>query len=234
MIPKKEIITLLEIDWTSFVVALVLLLCIVVIVLKNIDSLKERFGIKTKRDIEHELLIQTSKNLSALQEQHKNDMADFKRSQTENVNQSIKHDERIRNELEQFMSEMKETITTINNQMQTYSNNRVRDREQSLQIQKELTDSIKTIADGGKRREEQMDAVMTGNRELLGAEIDRRFEKYIELHGIPADEYDEFVSLHKAYKGCKGNHNRDTKYEYVVSNLPVLPVESKIKRSDNN
>lgn len=100
------------------------------------------------------------------------------------------------------------------------------------QFKKELTDSIKVVADGGKRREEQIEAVMIGNRELLGAEIDRRFDRYIEMGGIPSDELNEFISLHDAYKGCKGNHNRDAKFQYIIENLPVLPVESKLKNKN--
>ena len=230
MISTKDLTTIFEIDWVTVIIASIVLLCIVVIVWRNIDELKNKLGIKTKRDIEHELLVKTSQNLSDLQERHEKDMDDFRSSQAENVRQSIRHDEIIREDLQCFTTEIRKAIDDLNKQMQTYSDNRVHDRAQSFEIQKELTNSIKAISDGGKKREVQIDALMVGSRELLGAEIDRRFDKYIAMQGIPSDEYDEFVSLHDAYNGCHGNHNRDVKFDYVVHNLPVLPVEAKLKR----
>ena len=215
----EEIITLVEIDWKPVIVAFVLLLCFTVGFLKALEYLAAKFGIETKSQRDRKLLIKTSDNLAALQKQHDKDME-----------QSLKHDREMRETLSNFIAEMRETVAETQRQMKEYTENRVHDREQSFAIQKELTDSIKVVADGGKRREEQIEAVMIGNRELLGAEIDRRFDRYIEMGGIPSDELDEFISLHDAYKGCKGNHNRDAKFQYIIENLPVLPVESKLKK----
>ena len=216
-----EIVTLVEIDWKPVIVALVLLLCFTVGFLKALEYLAGKFGIETKTQRDHKLLIKTSDNLAALQEQHDKDME-----------QSLEHDREMRESLSNFIAEMRETVAETQRQMKEYTENRVHDREQSFAIQKELTESIKVVADGGKRREEQIEAVMIGNRELLGAEIDRRFDRYIEMGGIPSDELDEFISLHDAYKGCKGNHNRDAKFQYIIENLPVLPVESKLKNKN--
>lgn len=228
-----DIKLLTEVDWTVFLITIVLLLSFIVSLIKALEYLAgfliNKFGIETKRQRNQRLLTQTSENLAALQEQHNKDIQEFKNTQAEGVMQSQRRDKEMRNDLNTFMNEIRETVSETQKQMTQFTENRIHDREQSFAIQKELTDSIKAVADGGKRREEQIEAVMIGNRELLGAEIDRRFAKYIELKGIPADELDEFVSLHDAYKGCKGNHNRDAKYEYIIENLPVLPVESKLK-----
>lgn len=228
-----DIKLLTEVDWTVFLITIVLLLSFIVSLIKALEYLAgfliNKFGIETKRQRNQRLLTQTSENLAALQEQHNKDIQEFKNTQAEGVIQSQQRDKEMRNDLNAFMNEIRETVSETQKQMTQFTENRIHDREQSFAIQKELTDSIKAVADGGKRREEQIEAVMIGNRELLGAEIDRRFAKYIELKGIPADELDEFVSLHDAYKGCKGNHNRDAKYEYIIENLPVLPVESKLK-----
>lgn len=173
-----------------------------------------------KRNNDHQLIIDTANTLKQLQNKHDADVAESK-----------KHDQQIEIQLQNFIEEIRDSISDTHNQILQYAQNRVKDREQSFKIQKELTDSIKTIADGGKKREQQIEAVMIGNRELLGAEIDRRFDKYISLQGIPSDELDEFISLHDAYKGCKGNHNRDAKYQYIIDNLPVVPIESKLKKN---
>lgn len=230
MISKNEIVTLLEIDWVGVTVALIMALCIVVLVWQKLDYIKEKLHIKTKRDIEHELLLQTVQNLSELQKRHTEDIDSFKKTQEENVSQSLRHDEMIKEELQNFMGEIRESISVTQDQISQFYDNRLHDREQSFEIQRQLTASIKSIAESGDKRATQIEALMIGSRELLGAEIDRRFDKYIALQGIPADEYDEFVSLHDAYNGCKGNHNRDVKFAYIIDNLPVLPVESKIKK----
>lgn len=104
---------------------------------------------------------------------------------------------------------------------------RIHDREQSLQIQKELTDSISAIVNAGLIRDEQIDALKLANKELLADKINQKYKEYILLKGIPEDEVDEFTSIHFAYKALGGNHSGDAKYEYVMEHLPVIPVEVK-------
>lgn len=212
----------LKIDIVAVLFGLFVIFSAILAIAKIVEELSILIGKPVKwirhRNDDHQLILDTANNLKKLQEKHAID-----------VEQSIKHDKKIKEDLRNFMSEIRDSVTETQKQVTEYSDHRVHDREQSFRIQKELTDSIKVIADGGKKREEQIEAVMAGNRELLGAEIDRRFDKYIGLHGIPSDELDEFVSLHDAYKGCKGNHNRDAKFQYIIENLPVLPVESKLK-----
>ena len=133
-----EIVTLVEIDWKSVIIALVLALGFVVALLKALEYLAEKFGIETKKQRDHKLLIQTSQNLTALQEQHTKDIKEFKDSQTENVNQSIRHDEIIKEELKSFIDEIRSSIVSLTNQMNQYSENRIHDREQSFEIQRQL------------------------------------------------------------------------------------------------
>lgn len=180
-----------------------------------------KLGLETKwmrqKREEHELLLRTSKNLSELQAKHKED-----------VEQSIAHDERIRNDLSIFMNEMKEVVSETQSEIKQFAENRVHDREQSFRIQEQWTDIIKGIADGEKSRDEQIKALICGSKELLGAEIDRRYREYITLDGIPENEVSEFDDIHSAYNGLKGNHSRDTKYDYVKHHLKVIPVETKL------
>lgn len=206
-----EIETVVNLDWKSVIIAFVLCTGLVVGLIKSIDYLFEKFGIETKRMRESKLLSQTASNLDLLKQKYE-----------DSVKQSIKHDEKIEIALNEFVDEIKNNIYDSRKKMEEFAENRVHDREQSFRIQKELTDSIKSIADGGSKREQQIEAVMAGTREMLGAEIDRRFEKYVKLQGIPADEIDEFVSLHTAYKGCKGNHSRDEKYDYAKNHLGII------------
>lgn len=224
----EELVTVIEFDWRVVIVVTICLLAAIVAVWKNIDYIKEKLGIKTRRDEERDLLITTAENLSKLQERHANDMKHFQKTQAENMEKANRHDEMIKEELRAFTQEVRDSINITRSKVDEYQKHREHDRAQSFQIQKELTDNIKSIADGGMRRDEQIKAITAGSRELLGNALDQKFDKYIALKGIPADELDEFVSLHDAYKGCGGNHRRDSKFNYVMEHLQVLPVKTDI------
>ena len=106
-------------------------------------------------------------------------------------------------------------------------------REQSMGIQKDLKDSIELLAKADITRSEQIESVMIGIKELLGDTIDQKYEKYIRLGGIPSDEVDEFNSVFSAYEKVNGNHNRKKKYDYVMDNLPIIPVTT-LYNTDKN
>lgn len=217
-----EMQTLLDLDLSTVALGLVGILVVLVLILSKLDFLKKFFGIKTKSDIERELLEQTSRGLSELQQQHMNDMKEFREKQNENVEQSIRHDERIRNDLAVFISEMRDSIESLTEQMNQYAENRVHDREQSREIQRQLNER-------SDDRDKKIEALMLGNMELLGDKIDQRFSKYVALDGIPENEVEEFDGIFAAYKALNGNHKREEKYKYVKNHMKVIPVESKLK-----
>lgn len=177
-----------------------------------------KFGIETKSMREKrenkELLKTTAENLAALQTKHTTD------------------EETFRKDLNDYMKESREDRRALHEEMKQYSENRIADRQQSFQIQKELTDSIKEITKGQCERDGQIAALMEGSKELLGDTIDQRYDKYIALGGIPQNEVDEFDAIYNAYRGLKGNHGRQTKYEYVKKHLAVLPVKTEIIKND--
>lgn len=216
---------LLELDYAYFLFGFVVVLAawkaFASLWENTIGKLLKKLDIETKKmrekREEHELLIQTSKNLLELQKKHQED-----------VEQSIVHDKRIQDELSEFMNEMKESISITQSEIKQFTENRIHDREQSFKIQKELTDAIKVVADGEKDRDTQIEALMCGNKELLGAEIDKKYREYVALDGIPESDVDEFDDIFIAYKKLNGNHNRDTKYNYVKNHLQVIPVETKL------
>ena len=190
----------------------------VLVVWNFLSSLFEKtfgkLGLETKKmrqkREDHELLIKVSENLVALQERHKED------------------EEAFRNDLTNYMKESREDRKLLHEEMSRFTDNRIHDRKQSLEIQRELTDSIKELTNGQEDRDKQIEALMCGSRELLGDTIDQRYNKYISLNGIPQNEVDEFDDIYAAYKGLKGNHGRETKYKYVKEHLQVIPVETKL------
>ena len=174
---------------------------------KNIDKPVNWFKNRNK---DHELIMANAEAIKELAEVHKrdNDISD-------------EHDEMIRQELSTFMTEVRSDI-------KQFTDNRVKDRGQSLEIQKELTNAIKALTESEKSRDEQIAALMCGSKELLGNTIDERYEKYVDLGGIPQNEVDEFDSIFEAYTQLHGNHGRETKYNYVKQHLPVIPVKTEL------
>lgn len=217
-----EMQALLDLDLSTVALAFLGVMVVLVLILSKLDFLKKFFGIKTKSDVEHELVMQTSQSLTKLQNQYIKDMEEFRNKQDENVAQSIRHDDRIRNDLQEFTTEVREAINQLNNQMEQYNKNRVHDRAQSFEIQKQLNDR-------SDDRDKKIEALMLGSMELLGDKIDQRFSRYVALDGIPENEVEEFDGIFAAYKALNGNHKREEKYKYVKNHMKVIPVESKLK-----
>ena len=204
--------TLLDYDISIIVLIVICLLGGTAYVIQQSGIIKKHFGIKTKSDLDHELLIKTSQNLATLQDQHIKDMDEFKKRQEENVAQSITHDEKIRNELQAFTTEVRDAIDRLNAQMKQYNENRVHDRAQSFEIQRQLNER-------SDDRDKKIESLMIGSMELLGDKIDQRFSRYVALDGIPENEVEEFDGIFAAYKGLGGNHKRAEKYKYVKDHM---------------
>lgn len=99
-------------------------------------------------------------------------------------------------------------------------------------IKKMLTDynvRLNIIEESNTNRFNTIDDNLTkiadATRESLAQKINDKYHKYFSLEYIPEDEYDEFITLHDAYKGVGGNHSGDEKYNRCMSNLPVKPIK---------
>lgn len=222
-----EIIELTKIDFAYVFVAVFVILIGIKVIVSLFEWIINKLGLETKwmrnKREEHELLIQTSQNLAELKKQHNHD-----------VEESNNHDENIKEELSTFMNEIKTSVSETQSEIKQFAKNRISDREQSLRIQKELTDSIKSIIDYNSNKDKQIDNLMAAQREVLADKINEKYKYYITIEGIPEDEVDEFTSLHTAYKGVGGNHSGDAKYEYCMNHLRVVPVEQKLVIKENN
>ena len=202
----------------------------ILIGIKSFTSIAEwvidKLGLETKwmrkRRESYELLVQTSQNLAELQRQHNHD-----------IEESNTHDENIKEKLSDFIGEIKVSISETQEEIKQLAENRKNDRKQSLEIQKELTDSIKNIVEYNSNKDKQIDNLMAAQREVLADKINEKYKYYISIKGVPEDEVDEFTNLHTAYKGVGGTHSGDAKYEYCINHLPVIPVETKLVLKDN-
>lgn len=220
-----SITNLFEIDYFAVFVSIFTIL----FAFKAISSLFEwvvtKWGLETKQmrkhREEHDLLIATANGLNSLSQKHE-----------DSVVQSIRHDRLIKEDLSSFIKEIKDSIGDTQNEIKHFAENRVHDREQSFEIQKQLTDAINVLAESGSERTRQMDSLIAATKESLGDRINQKYKYYLSLRGIPEDELDEFTSLHTAYAAVGGNHSGDAKYKYCMENLPVIPVEIKLKYNE--
>lgn len=210
----SDVQTLFTIDYKNLIIGILLIITAVLALWKIWDEIQKRTGIETKwsrmRREQRELLNQTAKNLAALQEKHEKD------------------ENEIKTALDEFIAETRAENNKLRQEMRTFTENRIHDREQSLEIQKELSNSIQAVVDSQEERDQQIQALMCGSKELLGTTIDSLYGRYIELDGIPENEVDEFDDIFEAYSKLKGNGKRRSKYHYVKEHLPVIPVETKL------
>lgn len=217
----NEVEALSNIDYPALFVAVFSILVGLKAVVSIFEGTFGKLGLETKwmrkKREEHELLIQTSQSLSDLQQ--KQDKAE---------RQSDAQDELISKNFTVFMDEVKTLISETQSEIQKFYENRIHDREQSRKIQKDLTDSIKSIVERNTIKDQQMDNLMAAQREVLADKINEKYKYYISIKGIPEDEIEEFTNLHTAYKAIGGNHSGDAKYEYCINHLPVLPVKTKL------
>lgn len=194
----------------NIIIILVALIFVVGVVEKASVIIGKPFKWIKKNDNDHQLLMDAIATMKSMQETHASDKKE--------VNDK---NDKLENILSAFMTE-------VRNDLKQFTYNRIQDRNQSLEIQQQLSESINKVIKGQKERDEQISALMCGSKELLGNTIDERYEKYIILGGIPQNEVDEFDSIYEAYKGLNGNHGRETKYEYVKQHLPVIPVKTEL------
>lgn len=199
------------------------LVAIATLVIKFCDYINKPIKWVQSQNKDHDMILETKDDITALRQKH-----------DEDVKQSIRHDNLIREDLSVFMEEIKSSINDTQNELKAFAQNRIHDREQSLQIQKDLTDSIVALTKSDSERNQQIESLIIGTRESLADRINQKYKYYLSVKGVPEDELDEFTSLHAAYKSVGGNHSGDAKYNYCIRNLPIIPVETKLKYDDKD
>lgn len=207
-----DITALIQLDYTTVFLGVFVLLFAFKGVIMLKDYFFERFGIETKKMREkradHELLIKTSQNLALLQEKHESD--------NEVSNQ---HDSELKEQLSEFIEEMKKTTTILEHEMQQFTYNRIHDREQSRNIQAELKDSILAIAESNANNNNQI-------KELTDLFVDKEINDYRwEIINV-ADEISngKFVSKERL-KHAIATHS---KYEEIIEKYNLTNGEVEI------
>ena len=200
----SELQQLAQIDYLYLIISIVVILTVVRSVYMLLEWFVKKLGIETKtmRNKRHDHELLIATS---------NNLEQLKEYHTESVKQSIRHDNMIKDELAEVSNEIKQCVQCVSDLQKSVSNiqEKQTDISQSIELQKKA------------------------NMEEMCDYINQKIRRYInELHGIPEDEYDDFVRLVNAYTGIGGNHGVLEKYKYCINNLHILPVKNKIDISN--
>lgn len=135
------------------------------------------------------------------------------------LEESIKNVESLHRMLEDAM----ELIVDIQREMKQLYKDVSNDREQVSNLQKEVIEFIDATKEADKIRDENINNLTVANKELLADKINQKYKSYISKGGIPQDEYDDFVNLHRAYKKCHGSNSGDARFNYCIEHLEIIP-----------
>lgn len=152
-----ELKELLQIDWRYVFVAVFLLLVSVKFIWSLLDWLLfEKLGIETrkmKQKREETALLRDTAELART-------TAELAKTTAENLDKlqkrHTKDEEEFRNNLNTYMEESRKDRMALHDEMTRFTDNRINDRKQSLEIQKELKDSIRILTDGQYDRDNKI------------------------------------------------------------------------------
>lgn len=142
-----------EVDpWFVFFVVISIVLAGKFIYKTFIEDIIQKYGWETQRMRKHredhekievlmELTKKTAENLEKLQERHSKDEEEFRQN------------------LNNYMEESRKDRKALHDEMSKFTSNRVSDRQQSLQIQKELKESIQGLISGQNDRDRKIETL---------------------------------------------------------------------------
>lgn len=117
------------------------------------------------------------------------------------------------------------------NEIQTMQNNYVGYREQSLEIQKQLTDMLNILTEKTKVATEKSDNLsnmVLGIRnaliEIMNDRITQKCNYYSGMGGIPENELGDFQRMFDVYSDIGGNHGLEARFEKTKAELPLIPT----------
>ena len=129
-----------------------------------------------------------------------NEIDELRKQQIEEIKRSIEKDD----ELKKDIKNLSEAVSETQEHITTFADNRIKDRAQSFQIQKELIDAQKQISASLESVEKKLDQ--------MKIDTDRRFMESEEKHDarIRAELKDKIGSLYRTYHA----KNRITPMEF--------------------
>ena len=196
---------LMQIDWWYVIIAIMLLLFCMKLIWSLLDWLLfEKLGIKTKKMRQREqetkqlketteLAKKTAENLDKLERRCTKDEDDFKKS------------------LNDYMEESRKDRKALHDEMTNYSDNRIKDRMQSLAIQKELQDSQNKISEKVENMCKKLNDMGEKENRRVQSEIKERiaqsYREYNRAKRISPMELEALEDLIKTYEMHGGENS---------------------------
>lgn len=209
-----ELKQLMQINWWYVITALVILLLFIKFVWSLIDWLFfEKLGIETRkmkqRRQESQLLRDTAEVAKAASELAKTTSENLDKLQQRHT----KDEEEFRNSLNNYMEESCKDRKALHEEMTRFTDNRINDRKQSLEIQKELKDSIKILTDSQEDRDKKINNLtdMFVDKEI----DDLRFKILDFASSISSgmkynrESYDHILKIYGKYEKILEEHNME-------------------------
>ena len=188
----------LNLDFKTIIIGVFIILSALTFMYNTIAKVAEIFGKPIKwfnrNDSDHKLLKDNIKATNNMITQHQKDKKDI-----ESQNALMKK------QFDEFMSTMKA-------EMQKYNENRVNDRKQSFDIQKQLTDAIDKLTSQQTDCQVKEEVLIQACKEVLGGIIDEKFDRYLKLNGIPENELKDWDNIYHTYDKLNGNGSIKHKY----------------------
>lgn len=210
----NQLIQLGDIDWWYVIVALLLFLFFVKAVWSLLDWLLfEKLGIETRkmkqRREERQLLKDTAELAKAASELAKATAENLDKLQKRHT----KDEEVFRSNLNDYIEESCKDRKALHDEMTRFTNNRIHDREQSLEIQKELKDSIKILTDGQQERDKKINDL---TNMFVDKEIDDLRFKILDFASSISsgmkynrESYDHILKIYGKYEHILEEHNME-------------------------
>ena len=210
----EELRQLAQIDWWYVIIGVVLFLVCLRFVWSLLDWLLfEKLGIETKkmkqRREERELLRTTAELAKTTSELAKTTAENLNKLQTRHT----EDEEKFRNNLNSYIEESRKDRKALHDEMTKFSDNRIDDRRQSLEIQKELKDSIKNLIEGQKDRDDKINNLTDM---FVDKEIDDLRYKILDFASSVSsgkkfnrESYDHILRMYGKYEKILEEHNME-------------------------
>ena len=187
-----ELLALKEITWFEAAGAVIAVFIFFRFLVSSWEWFATKFGWETKkmrqRREDHELLIKTSQNLAALQEKHEEvdkkhekDENDIKACLASFIAETKKEDDKrhdkdesdIKACLASFIAETKKENDSLRAEMKRFAENRINDRQISIEREGRLNVRIDTMAEADKYRDEHIDSINSNLDKLTTMLVDK-------------------------------------------------------------
>lgn len=209
-----ELKELMCIDWWYVIIALCLLLVCIKFIWSLLDWLFfEKLGIETRKMKQRRQESELLRNTADLARESFN----LAKATAEGLDKLRKRhtedEEEFRNNLNNYMEESRKDRKALHDEMTKFTENRIHDREQSLEIQKELKDSIKVLTNGQQDRDKKISDLTDM---FIDKEIDDLRFKILDFASSVSsgmkynrESYDHILKIYGKYEHILEEHDME-------------------------